>query len=364
MSSLSKREAANITMSVLKAGSAAYINIPDEYINYAAAVGLYVTRNWPGDDAIWYIPSAKARGPEMANAIATYTNLASKTLSFRFTRMGTWSLTADDTVADQGQDYLNQQSGLPPPGAVAQYQGYRYIDNGAVGNGSAFAAFNSFRQLSGPAFIQQHQGTSIVLQVVTGEYIAVNSDFAFEVADVNKVASFHITYSFFDDWTALMVNGRFVRAFNGSANQSSAGPNSTRMVVVNGGSAVDIGTGVYPISSGVQVFDGYYSIDMRPLLVNGTNIVTFMYINGVDRSLGQMNIDLSEYASGPTLGPVTPDAPGYSAVISGTASRNGLMNLLYNLMNKLYTNMVSNVYQINYCHTNCHNNCHSSRGRR
>lgn len=364
MSNLSRRQAADVTMQILQSTTRAYINIPDEYINYAASVALYVTRNWPGDDVAWNLPSAAARGPEMANAIQIYTNLCSKTLSFNFTRTGTWNLTADPGVANQGQDYLNQQAALPMPGAVAQYQGYRYVDNGATGNGYDYSAINSFRQLGGPASLSKG-ATSLYMAVVTGTYTQVTSTYAFEVADINRVARFAVTYSVFDDFTGIRINGRMARVYNGQVLINGAQGNASTMQLV--GSQVDLGTaGVYPAGTGVQYFETAMNDDLRGYLINGTNIFEYLYINGPSVSRSSISMDLVQSGGGPALNPalLIPDAPGYSAVVSGNASYSRLTNLLNNLAGKLYNYMVSNVYLINYCHTNCHNNCHSSRGRR
>lgn len=363
MSNLSRREAADMTLYAIRANTMAYINIPDEFINYAAAASLYVTRNFPADDPIWNLSSANARGPEMANAVQAYTNLASKTLSFRFTRQGTWNLTADSSLPDQGQAWLDYSMTLPMPGTVNQYQGYRYIDNGAGGNGSNSAAFDSFRVTSGSTGMSK-SGTTITLRNDVQSYFRSDNTCAFEVANVGSVLRFAVTYAYFDDWTSLTVNGRFVRVWNGDAIRYGTATAATQMVLVNGGSQVNIGVAQYSISSNTSLYYGAFDDDLRPYLINGTNTLVFSTINGTDRGLGGLTFDLQQAAGGPALGGVYPDAPGYSAVISGNASRSALVNLLSNLGGKLYNYMVNNVYLINYCHTNCHNNCHSSRGRR
>ena len=355
-------------MQILQSTTRNYINIPDEFINYAAAASLYVTRSWPANDPISDLPSANARGPEMANAIAVYTNLCSKTLSFRFTRQGTWNLTEDPSLPLQSQDVLNEQSALPPPGTVNQFQGYRYIDNGATGNGTNFSAITSFRKVNSTNewdVLQRPSNTSLIIGYPNSPVGIMEVNYAFDVSNLNAVTRFAVTSAYFDDFIGLSINGQFMYCWNGAVIRDNKQQVATKMELLSNGT-VDLGAGgTYPAVTGYLYFSQSYNFDLRPYLRQGTNTIRFQHINGRGAGDGHLAIDLVESAGGPPLNQsLSPDAPGYSAVISGNASYSALVNLLNNLASKLYSYMVNNVYLINYCHTNCHNNCHSSRGRR
>lgn len=367
MGNLSRSEAANLTMSILQSTTRNYINIPDEYINYAAAAGLYVTRNWPGDNPISNLPSANARGPEMANAITQYVALCAKTLSFSFTRTGSWNLTADPFLPLQGPEVLAAESQKPPAGSVARFQAYYPVNNGAGGNGQRYDAVSSFRQINGPATYSA-SGTRIrVQQATAAENSQYSSNFQLNIDNVGSISRFAVTSAGFDDFTALFINGRCARVYNryvlAMGNMSAA---ATDMVLaypwVNLGAAGQVALG----AEGPGLFYRAVNDDLRPYLVQGVNNIELRYINYRTEVNCYAEMELVQTASGPGLNPaqLQPDAPGYAAVVSGNASYSALVNLLNNLAGKLYNYMVNNVYSVTYCHTNCHNNCHASRGRR
>lgn len=367
MGDLSRGEAANLTMSILQGSTRSFINIPDEYINYAAAAGLYVTREWPGNNPISNLPSANARGPEMANAITQYVALCAKTLSFSFTRAGSWNLTADPSLPMQGPEVLAAESQKPMPGAIARYQAYYPVNNGSGGNGQRYDAVSSFKQLSGPATYSA-SGTKIRVQQTTGaEATQYSSYFQLTIDSLASVSRFVVTSAGYDDFTALFINGRCARVYNRYVlSRPGLSAAATEMILaypfVNLGAGGQLNLGV----DGPGLFYGPVNDDLRPYLIEGVNNIELRYINYKTQVTCYAEMELVQTTLGPGLNPaqLEPDAPGYSAVVSGNASYSALVNLLNNLGGKLYNYMVNNVFYVTYCHTNCHNNCHASRGRR
>lgn len=124
MANLSRRDAANLAQSYIRAGVEPWINVPDEYINYAAAAGVGVQRALPVADPIQYLSAGVNRGAQMTNMIQSFITQCAKTVTLPFTRTGYWVLTADPGLPNQGQAYYNQQVLLPRPGTVSTYYGY------------------------------------------------------------------------------------------------------------------------------------------------------------------------------------------------------------------------------------------------
>lgn len=124
MANLSRRDAANLCATYIRGGVEPWINVPDEYINYAAAAGVGVQRALPVSDPIQYLGGGVAKGAQMTNMIQSFITQCAKTLTLPFTRTGRWVLTASSSLPNQGQAYYNQQVLLPRPGTTSTYYGY------------------------------------------------------------------------------------------------------------------------------------------------------------------------------------------------------------------------------------------------
>lgn len=126
MADLSRRDAANLAILHLRSSLEAYINVPDEYINYAAAAGVGVQRSipLPVPDPIQYLAAGAPKGAQMTNMIQTYITQTARSLRLVYTRTGTWVLQANPGLANQGPGYLNQQALLPKPGVQSEYYGF------------------------------------------------------------------------------------------------------------------------------------------------------------------------------------------------------------------------------------------------
>lgn len=124
MADLLRRDAANLAIAYIRGSVEGSINVPDEYINYGAAAGIGITRTMAAPDPIQYLSAGNPRGAQMTTMIQTYITQCARTLRLVFTRTGTWSLQANPGLANQGQDYLNQQATLPMPGVQTTYYGY------------------------------------------------------------------------------------------------------------------------------------------------------------------------------------------------------------------------------------------------
>lgn len=126
MADLTRRDAANLAILYLRSSQEGYMNVPDEYINYAAAAGVGVQRPLPlpVPDPIQYLSQGAPRGAQMSNMIQQFIVQCARCHRLVFTRTGTWSLTASSGSTNQGQAYLNQQATLPKPGSQYQYYGF------------------------------------------------------------------------------------------------------------------------------------------------------------------------------------------------------------------------------------------------
>lgn len=123
MASITRREAANIAIYVLRSVTND-INIDSAYISYAAAAGVSVTTAIPTTDPISYLSLKNASASQMISMVQNYTTLCAKTLRINFTRTGYWVLTANPFSTNQGSAYYYQQAALPMPGTVSSYNGY------------------------------------------------------------------------------------------------------------------------------------------------------------------------------------------------------------------------------------------------
>lgn len=126
MADLSRRDAANLAILYLRSQLEGYMNVPDEYINYAAAAGVGVIRPFPLPvaDPIQYLSGGNPRGAQMSNMIQQYIIQTARCHRLIYTRVGSWSLTASSGIADQGQAWLNYSATLPGPGAQSQYYAF------------------------------------------------------------------------------------------------------------------------------------------------------------------------------------------------------------------------------------------------
>lgn len=122
MANLSKRDAANIAISVLSAVRNS-INVDSTYIGYAAAAGIGVTNTFPTTDPISSLTVTRASAAQMTSMVQSYTTLCARTLRLNFTRTGTWVLTAAIS-GNQGQAHYNNEVVKPRPGVVSVYYGY------------------------------------------------------------------------------------------------------------------------------------------------------------------------------------------------------------------------------------------------
>lgn len=123
---LLRRGAANIAILYLRSSQEGYMNVPDEYINYAAAAGVGVQRPYPlpVPDPIQYLSQGNPRGAQMQNMIQQFIVQCARCHRLVYTRAGTWSLTAEPSIANQGQDWLNYSATLPMPGTQQQFYGF------------------------------------------------------------------------------------------------------------------------------------------------------------------------------------------------------------------------------------------------
>lgn len=126
MTDITRRDAANMAILFLRSSQEGYMNVPDEYINYAAAAGVGVQRPYPlpVPDPIQYLSQGPNRGAQMSNMIQQFIVQCARCHRLVYTRAGTWSLTAEPSIANQGQDWLNYSATLPMPGTVSQYYGW------------------------------------------------------------------------------------------------------------------------------------------------------------------------------------------------------------------------------------------------
>lgn len=350
MSNLSRWQAAEETRQTLDAAVHPFINVPDEYINYAAAAGLGITRNFPPDHPYPYLTATNASGPQLASVIGWYAGLCSKTLSFHFMRSGNFIATADPGQGDQGQAQYDYQASLPPPGYQSLYFAYYPGAAGGSGggNGEVFDCVNSFRKVNGPATFSV-SGNNVMINDVVPAPGMQSTQFAFEIIDVNRITRCSITYVRYDDWTGFRLNGQAVGAwFDGEYDVTP------RYAAT---------TGIPNIVVTPYVYEGSYDHSLKSFIHNGTNVLDFIAINGIDVTRAGATISITETRPIPGLGQIVPDQ-GYGALLRGNASHSAFFNILLNLNSKLHANMLNTTYYVTYCHTNCHNNCHSSRGRR
>lgn len=124
MANLSRRDAANLAISSIRSAVEPWVNVPDEYINYAAAAGWGVTRTITAPDPIQYLAAGVSKGAPMTNMIQNYVTQCAHVLALVYTRTGRWVLTADSGLANQGQAYYNAQVLLPRPGTQSTYYGF------------------------------------------------------------------------------------------------------------------------------------------------------------------------------------------------------------------------------------------------
>lgn len=126
MTDLTRRDAANIAILSLRSSQEGYMNVPDEYINYAAAAGIGVQRPnpLPVPDPIQYLSQGQNRGAQMTNMIQQFIVQCARCHRLVYTRAGTWALDANPGLANQGQDWLNHSATLPKPGTQSQYYGF------------------------------------------------------------------------------------------------------------------------------------------------------------------------------------------------------------------------------------------------
>lgn len=102
------------------------MNVPNAFINYAAAAGVGVLRPFPLPvaDPIQYLSQGSPRGPQMSNMIQQYIVQTARCHRLVYRRTGTWYLTAEPSIANQGESWLAYSYTLPRPGTVNQYYGF------------------------------------------------------------------------------------------------------------------------------------------------------------------------------------------------------------------------------------------------
>ena len=346
---LSRYDAANLTQYTLSQAVAPYLNMPDEFIGYAAQAGIYVTRSFPGDHPISLVTAQQASGPQLANAVAWYAGICSKAVSVVFIRTGRANITEDPGTTSEGQGALDYYNSLPPVGAMYEFRAYYPSPTAAAGGSETYNLVNSFRKTSGPAtYSAGGNSINIADNVPAGN--RYESGFGFDVNNVNNVTRFAITYVQYDDWTGIRINGQPVGAwFDGEVQYGTlnlAAPANIPIIV-----------------NTPYVFSGSFNHDCRSFLRNGYNTLDFISVNGWDVTQAHVTITVQERSDPPSIGGVYPSM-GYGALLRGNASRSALINILLDLNSQLHSTMLKTKYEVRFCHSSCHNNCHTSRGRR
>lgn len=124
MADLLRRDAANLAITHIRGSVASYVNVPDTYINYAAAAGWGVSRTINAPDPIQYLAAGTPKGAQMVTMIQNYVTQCAHVLRLIYTRSGKWSLTADPWSTNQGDSWYSYSAGLPRPGVQSVYYGF------------------------------------------------------------------------------------------------------------------------------------------------------------------------------------------------------------------------------------------------
>lgn len=360
---LTRTEAADTIKSIIQGSTRSFINMPQQYVGYAAAAGFYVTTSWPGDNPASFLPSSNARGPEMVDSIQRYVAMAAKTVTFQFTCSGIFNLTESPDMLNDGAALLARESAKVRPGQVEQFRVYYPNSNGA-GGGQVYNAIRSFRKISGPGSVQVNGG-QVTLSQSAPAFEYASTTYEFTIDNLATIARAAVVFAGFDDWTCVLINGRMVDVYNGYLIKMGLQHQATDFSF--DGDNVYLGAlGSMPVEQQIVLPLPYFmqanlNDNVKGHMRNGVNTLELRYANYTSISYCEAKIEIVEMSGAGAGAPINPDAPGYAAVLSGNASYSALTNLLNNLGSKLHSNMLNSVFHVTYCHTNCHNNCHSSQ---
>lgn len=152
----------------------------------------------------------------------------------------------------------------------------------------------SVGQSTGSASITYSNPYLDAYQYINTQNRRETSTFQFNIADINQIGMFRLVYAQFDNWLALVINGRFVRVFRSQLPDSIAYA-ANKLVLATCGKrvCVDIGVGtLYAVEPGLFPLSGNFDLDMRQFLKSGVNTIEFILINGNAQGVGEAKFEV------------------------------------------------------------------------
>lgn len=129
------------------------------------------------------------------------------------------------------------------------------------------------------------------------------STFQFNIRNVNEVKTFLWEYTYVDNWIWIAINGRRVgvRANNGTpaqaqnADKFEVGTYADDSGKLWPDGSIDLGSGgSWPLER-ANNFEIAENVDLKPYLVNGTNVIEFKLANGAGPGNGNIRINAQQY---------------------------------------------------------------------